>query len=109
MVYQVKAIKGIDELASLNFDTAVDMDRLSKLPDECTNYVLTSKDKKRIVGSFDTFINAMADKTYSLLGGLYPKEEIMNELIPVRNKFEQVVENSRTFGDLATAMESMTF
>ena len=104
MTAQVNRVTSFEGLENLDFDAAVNKAEVYSIPDECANYVLTSADKTKLRKSFNSFCNAMVDKMYSFIGGMMSRNDIAVQISPMKDAFNQVLNNSKTLGDLVEGM-----
>lgn len=107
MTAQVNRVTSLEGLDNLDFDAGFNKAEIYSIPDECADYVLTSADKTKLRKSFNGFCNAMVDKMYGIGGGVISRNDLAAQFSPWKDFFNQVLNNSKTLGDMIEGLASL--
>ena len=102
---QVEKCSSVDQLERLDFDSAVNFNELSDLPEECLYAVLTPTDKSRLKSGFGKFFDTLSAKTYELCGGIIPKADIDAQFNPMKTQFNNVIDKAKDFKELEEMLQ----
>lgn len=105
MTDKVETTTSVEELANIDYERIIARSGLEDIDDACESYKLTKQDKKRMSRAVEDFVDAGADKIYSLTGGLSPKSGIKNAMLEYINPFLLSIRKSKTVGELINEIE----
>lgn len=99
----------LDELDQLANSDMFDDEDLNKLLETCSSYVFTADDKERLKKSFYDLNEKTADKMVDLLNGMFSKEDVMAQLVPVISIYNDIIDASSTLGEFIDNMGELSF
>lgn len=107
MTAQVNRCTDINQIENLDFDKAIATAGVENITDDCTSYVLTSTDRRKLSDSFNGFVDAMVNKMYNLVGGAVDKSFISSQFEPMKASYKKSLDNSKTFGEFVEAIDTI--
>lgn len=107
MSNEIKACKSIADLEKLSFNKSMLEAESSGLDDKSLDVEMTKANKEKIKKALDNFIGVSLEKASEFMGGDIDKSLLDAQLEPIKQVFNQRVDDSKTFKELFLSLEQL--
>lgn len=109
MTEQVEKTNSLESLLNVDLRSVAAGEEfdLSDIPDECAKEKITDSEKRKLKNSITKLIDTMSGKLVSFSNGLVSQEEVNNQLSPIAETFNHIIDSSVTWEDFVQSMRSV--